>query len=294
MKIAAANYPIQYHASLEAWKSYVETWVEEGLPADLLLFPEYGAMELVSLLPSQVQADAKGQVIGMQIYLEEFKAWYAALAGKYKRVIVAPSFPILGEGKVINRVFVFNASGELAGHQDKLFMTPFETYDWGVSAGEPVLSLFEAEWGSFGIQICYDSEFSIGSRALSEAGAEVLLLPSCTETLRGATRVHVGARARALENQCYTIVSQTIGEAVWTPTVDYNYGYCAAYATPDVGLPEDGIVQLGPHQQKGWLIQEFDIALNRAVRENGGVRNFHDHRRVQMLMKDLKVVRVRC
>jgi predicted amidohydrolase len=296
MKIAAANYPILYHSSLEAWKAHVEGWVQRGREADLLLFPEYGSMELVSLLDAELQADARGQVKAMQVYLDAFQAWYAMLAGKYGRVIVAPSFPILLDDEVINRVFVFSAEGKLAGYQDKLFMTPFEKYDWGVSAGKPQVTVFEADWGSFGIQICYDSEFSLGARFLAEAGAEVLLLPSCTETLRGATRVHVGARARALENQCYTIVSQTIGEAVWTPTVDYNFGYCAAYSTPDLGLPEEGILQMGPRQVEGWLMQDFDTALNQNVREHGGVRNFADHQKIQMNRTDvpLRVERVKC
>jgi predicted amidohydrolase len=294
MKIAAANYPITFHKTFEGWKGHVASWVEKAVEADLLLFPEYGSMELVSLLPADVQADAKGQVVAMQRYLDDFKSVYAELAGKYGKVIVAPSFPISMDNKVINRVFVFGPEGKLAGFQDKLFMTPFETYDWGVEAGNPVLTVFEAQCGTFGIQICYDSEFSIGSRLLAEAGAEILLLPSCTETIRGATRVHVGARARALENQCYTIVSQTVGEATWTPTVDYNFGYCAAYSTPDLGLPEEGILQLGPRQEEGWLMQDFDVSLNHEVRRKGGVRNFMDHKLLEMRMKDLKVQHVRC
>ena len=77
------------------------------------------------------------------------------------------------------------------------------------------LTLFEDSWGSFGIQICYDVEFALGSQLLCSAGASLIVSPSCTETIRGATRVHIGARARALENQCYVVVSQTVGNAEW-------------------------------------------------------------------------------
>lgn len=191
---------------------------------------------------------------------------------------------------MINRAYVFTPSG-LAGYQDKLFMTPFESREWGVSAGEPELTLFRSAKGSFGVQICYDSEFGIGAHELAKAGAGVIVIPSCTETIRGAARVHVGARTRALENQCYTIVSQTMGEALWTPAVDYNYGYCGAYSTPDTGFPESGILQTGVHQEPGWMIQDFDLSLLDKVREEGGVLNFRDGQDIVQLLngKRLKV-----
>lgn len=277
MRIAAANYPITYHQSLRDWENHVEKWIKElqTEEIDVAVFPEYGSVELVSLLSKELQADAYRQIRSMDHFIEPFKAVYANLAFKYNLIIVAPSYPLPLDNKIINRVWVFSPKG-LVGYQDKLFMTPFETNDWGVSAAEPLLTVFKTFKGNFGIQICYDSEFSIGSHELVKNGAEVILMPSCTETIRGATRVHVGGRARALENQCYTIVSQTIGEALWTPAVDFNYGYCAAYSTPDLGFPELGILQEGEHQAAGWLIQDFNFELLENVRKNGGVLNFLD------------------
>lgn len=277
MRVAAANYPLKYHASLSDWQDWVDLWLSElaGKEVDVAVFPEYGSMELVSLLSKELQQDARAQIRAMDIFYEAFRALYGSLARKYTMVVVAPSYPVRVGEKMINRVEVFSPAGA-AGYQDKLFMTPFEREEWGVSAGEPELQLFQTSKGSFGIQICYDSEFGIGAHELAQAGAEVILIPSCTETIRGATRVHVGARARALENQCYTIVSQTMGEALWTPAVDYNYGYCGAYSTPDTGFPELGILQTGVHQQAGWIIQDFDLPFLEKVRAEGGVLNFRD------------------
>lgn len=285
MRIAAANYPIHYHDSLEDWKVYVKGWMDKlkGKKIDIAVFPEYGSIELVSLLSKELQSDLKGQIKALDKYLSVFKSYYADLAKENNMIIVAPSYPIHFGEKVINRAFVFSPSGKEA-YQDKLFMTPFETNDWGVQAGDPLLTVFKTEKGNFGIQICYDSEFPIGSFELAKAGVDVILLPSCTETIRGATRVHVGGRARALENQCYTIVSQTMGEALWSPAVDYNYGYCAAYSTPDVGFPELGILQEGGHQESGWMIQDFDLSLLEKVRKEGGVLNFRDSQKSSMVL----------
>lgn len=296
MKIAAANYPVKYHESLSAWEAHAGRWLRElnGKNVDIAVFPEYGSVELVSLLSRELQQDAYAQIRAMEEFHDAFLELYATLARQHEMIVVAPGFPVSERDKVINRAYVFSPAG-LAGYQDKLFMTPFESREWGVSAGEPQLTLFQTEKGSFGIQICYDSEFGIGAHALAQAGAGVILVPSCTETLRGAARVHVGARARALENQCYTIVSQTMGEALWTPAVDYNYGYCGAYSTPDTGLPELGILQTGPHQQAGWMIQDFDLSLLDKVREEGAVLNFRDAAGVTQLLngEPLKVNKVR-
>lgn len=173
-------------------------------------------------------------------------------------------------------------------------MTRFENEEWGIHAANPKeLALFEADWGSFGIQICYDVEFGIGSQLLNAAGANLILAPSCTETIRGATRVHIGARARALENQCYTIVSQTVGNAPWSPAVDINYGFAAFYCTPDKDMPEEGIISQKTPNTEGWLVQSINFSKLESVRTGGQVFNFKDHNQVATKLKneEIKVIR---
>jgi len=275
--VASAQYPVTYHLSFEAWQAHTEAWVRQAadLGAQLLLFPEYGSMELVSLLSPAEQADIQLQVRGMERFRENFCTVFSDLARRHGVIVVAPSFPVAVGETVINRCYVFGPGG-LVGHQDKFFMTRFELEDWNVRPAPARLCVFEADWGCFGIQICYDVEFPLGAALLCEAGAEVLLVPSCTETLRGATRVHVGARARALEQQCYTVVSPLVGDAPWSPTVDVNFGFAAAYSTPDKFFPEEGILAKMPAQQPGWLTQTLDLELLAAVRREGQTLNFRD------------------
>jgi predicted amidohydrolase len=278
MKIAAAAYPISYHDSFNIWKSHVTNWVKNAAQenADILVFPEYGSMELVSIFPKEIQEDLPKQLIELQTIWVEFQEVFLLLAKEFNVIIVAPSFPVFINDKYVNRAIVVSPNGTKA-YQDKFFMTPFERFEWGISTSEKVLTVFETEKGNFGIQICYDGEFSFGSRELCKAGSDLILMPSCTETLRGASRVHIGAQARALENQCYTLVSQTIGEALWSPAVDLNYGFVGAYATPDGDFPEDGVYFQSEHNQSGWFFQEFDFSQLQTVREKGSVRNFEDH-----------------
>ena len=281
VRIASAQYPISYHKDFADWKTHVSEWVKKAVAekAKVLVFPEYGSMELVSLMPTEIQKDIKSQLKEMKSLLSMFFEVFEDLARKLEITIVAPSFPVEINGEFINRAYVFGKNG-LAGYQDKIMMTRFENEEWGIASAPKVFTVFESDWGSFGVQICYDIEFGIGSQILANAGAEIILVPSCTETLRGATRVHVGARARALENQCYTVVSQTVVNADWSPAVDINYGFAAAYSTPDLGFPELGILSEGIAQKEEWLIQDFDLNLIKEVRKSGSVFNFKDHKMI--------------
>ena len=277
VKIAAAQYPITEHKSFSDWKLHVEKWVIEAVnqEAHLLVFPEYGAMELVSIFSQEIRNDIRQQVKELDSLKTDFCEVFSVLAKQYKTIIVAPSIPVIENEKNVNRAYVFSEKG-LAGYQDKFFMTRFENEEWGIESGEKQLTVFEASWGSFGIQICYDVEFPLGSRILSSAGASLIVAPSCTETKRGATRVHIGARARALENQIYLAVSQTVGEALWSPAVDINYGFSALYCTPDIDFPEEGIISAREPQNEGWLIQSVDFTKIEMVRKEGQVFNFKD------------------
>lgn len=292
--VAAAQYPISIHATFSDWKIHIENHVKTAVQenAKLLLFPEYGSMELVSLFPLESQQNIQIQVTEMQQLFADFCQTFAELARKYAVTIVAPSYPVSEGNKIHNRVCVFDNQG-LAGSQDKFFMTRFENEEWGIHSAPKVLTLFESDWGTFGIQICYDVEFAIGSQLLCQAGADLILAPSCTETLRGATRVHIGARARAMENQCYTVVSQTVGNAPWSPAVDINYGFAAVYSTPDKDLPEEGIIALGTAQKETWLTAALDFEKIRNVRRDGQVFNFQDHQVLKYALdkEEIQVIR---
>ena len=288
--IASAQYPITQLADFAGWQKHIESWVADAAAkgAELLLFPEYGSMELVSIMAPEIQQDIVRQVTAMDSFKTSFCNVFVKLALHYNVIIVAPSLPVIENSKHLNRVFVFSPKG-LAGYQDKFFMTRFEKEHWGIESAPKVLTVFEADWGKFGIQICYDVEFPLGSQLLCDAGATLILAPSCTETIRGATRVHVGARARALENQAYTAVSQTVGDAEWSPAVDINYGYAAFYSTPDKDLPEEGIIATQTPQQEGWLIQQLDFSKIEEVRRDGHVFNFNDQQTLKTGFTDQEI-----
>ena len=56
LKIAAAQYPVDQPASLDAWRDKVARWVAEGAAtgASRLAFPEYAAIEMAASFGPEV------------------------------------------------------------------------------------------------------------------------------------------------------------------------------------------------------------------------------------------------
>lgn len=272
--IAAAQYPIEAPASWDAYAAKLERWVTEAVAggAALAVFPEYGSMELAALDPATM-GDLAGSLAFVAALLPRVDALHAELAARHGLHILAASAPCrLDDGSFVNRARLFAPRGGM-GVQDKLVMTRFEREQWGVSAGQG-LALFDTSLGKIGIAICYDSEFPLISRALCEAGADLLLVPSCTDSAQGYWRVRIGAQARALEGQCHVVQAPTVGEAAWSPAVDVNRGAAGIFAPPDGAMPDDGVIAMGTMDAQQWLFGEVDPARVTELRANGGVLNW--------------------
>lgn len=272
LRVASAQYPIGSFDSFAAWHAHIADWVAAatGQGAQLLLFPEYGAMELASILPTELQQDLAAQIAALQQYRQDFVDTFAELAQRHGAHIVAPSLPVQVGNGVRNRAYLLSPNGAV-GYQEKRQMTRFEREVWNIHGGDE-LKVFDispngGEPVRVGISICYDIEFPLIARAMAAAGADLILAPSCTDTMAGANRVQVGARARALENQVYVAVSPTVGLAEWSLAVDINVGWASILATPDRGFPDDGVIARGELSQPGWVHAELDFAALKAARE---------------------------
>ncbi|MFN4134387.1 MAG: carbon-nitrogen hydrolase family protein [Novosphingobium sp.] len=271
--IAAAQYPIDRLSGWDAYAAKLTRWVEDAAEAgaSLAVFPEYGAMELASLDPATMGALALS-IETVSALLPQVDALHAALAERTGMHILAASAPCKGaDGRFRNAARLFAPNGR-SGVQEKIVMTRFEREEWNIAPGT-VLRVFDTALGRLAVTICYDSEFPLLARACVEAGAEVLLVPSCTDTLHGYWRVRIGSQARALEGQCYAVQSPTVGEADWSPAVDVNRGAAAIYGPPDRAMPEDGVLAKGTEGAAQWVFAAVDTARVADLRADGGVLN---------------------
>jgi predicted amidohydrolase len=276
MKIATAAYPIDWHNRWNDFVGKLRVWVRNAAEhgAELLVFPEYGAMELASLAGEDNARDRAKSLEAVHARLKDVDDLHASLAREFRLHICAGSAPVKRDGRFANRARFFAPDGS-HGHQDKLIPVPSERVDPDIAPGREV-RVFDTALGTIGILICYDAEFPLIARAMVEAGAEILLVPSSTETLRGYWRVRVGAMARALEGQCVVAHSVTVGEAGWLTAVGTTTGAAGIYGPPDVGFPEDGLIALGKVDGAGWVHAEVSLETVRQVRAEGKVLN-HRH-----------------
>lgn len=272
IRIAAAAYPIDWQADFDAYEAKITAWVEGAADCDLLVFPEYGAMELAGLGGPAVAGDLQASLREVARHEAARDALHARLAAAHGVHILAASGPAVAGDTVLNRAVLFGPSGRI-GHQDKQVMTRFEREEWHV-AGAPGLRVFDTPVGRLGVAICYDSEFPLIARRLAEAGVEVLLVPSCTDTVAGFNRVRIGAMARALESQCVVVHAPTVGAVDWNPALDENRGRAAIYAPPDGLWPETGIVAEGGMDAPGWVKATVDLDRVAESRRDGRVLPF--------------------
>ncbi|MEO1974996.1 MAG: carbon-nitrogen hydrolase family protein [Paracoccaceae bacterium] len=274
MKLAAAAYRMDFLDSWDAYVAKLTAWVEDaaGQGADLLVFPEYGAMELATLAGRAAAGDLEASLHAVSERIPQVDALHAELAKRHGVHILAASAPVFDPdlgARPVNRARLFAPSGAM-GVQDKQIMTRFEREDWGVVGGGP-LAHFDTALGRIGILICYDSEYPLLARAMTEA--DLILVPSCTEAAHGYNRVRIGAMARALEQQCVTVMASTVGDCDWSEAVDTNCGMGGIFGPPDTGFPADGVLAQGRMNQPGWTIAELDLDAVARVRKDGVVLN---------------------
>ena len=276
MKVAVAKYAIQAPADFAAFADRQAQVLGEAVAqgARIAVLPEYLALELAATFDAATQADLHASLLAIQRYRDDWLALYARLAKELDLHIVAGSFLLAqGDGRYRNRSDVFTPQGAHAW-QDKLQLTGFEK-GLGVIDGGDAVKVFDLAGVRSGVSVCYDSEFPLPVRAQAEGGARLLLVPSCTDTEAGATRVRVGCLARALENRIFVAQSVTAGEAPWSPALDINTGEAAIFAPMDRGLPADGVVVQTVGDQ-AWAIADLDLDALERSRAEAQVANDRD------------------
>ncbi len=276
MKVACAKYPIDAVRDFTGFAEKQAAFLGEAKAAGagLAVLPEYLSLELAAMFDADVRGDLHASLAATQALHDDFVVLFSRLATTLDMHVNAGSFLLdIGGSRYRNRSYLFAPDG---GHlwQDKLRLTGFEKAAGVIVPGD-ALKVFEVGGVRAGIAVCYDSEFPLPVRAQCEAGARLLLVPSCTDTAAGATRVRVGCLARALENRCFVAQAVTAGTASWSPALDVNTGEAALIAPMDVGLPADGLLA-ETTGDAGWAIAELDFAALEASRAQAQVANDRD------------------
>jgi len=141
-------------------------------------------------------------------------AGFRELARQLGIVIHVGSLAIkIAPEKAANRGFLINPKGDIAARYDKIHM-----FDVDLAGGESyresrnyrpgdIAINADLPWGVLGMTVCYDLRFPALYRALAEAGATMLAIPSAFTRQTGEAHWHVLMRARAIENGCFVLAA---------------------------------------------------------------------------------------
>jgi predicted amidohydrolase len=282
LRLGALAWPVGRPTNVAAFAERVDGWLRQARgQADLCLLPEYAVMELGAGLGA-APGDARAELAAVAAAAPALVDALRGLAIRHGLWLLPGTLPMAQDGTVRNRAPLIAPDGRIAW-QDKLAMTRFEAEAWGILPGAGP-AVFETPWGRLGVSICYDAEFPKHVRAQVEAGAWLVLVPTCTDTMQGFNRVRIAARARALENQCFVAVAPTVGAAPWSAALDQNHGFAAIFGPIDRGFPEDGVIARGTRDAPGWVFAALDAERIARVRRDGAVLNHHDWPRAPVAM----------
>ena len=278
LRVASLQYYIRPVDSFDRFRDQVVSLVETAADykSRLIVFPEYFTCQLLTL--GDTKQPITEQVRRLSDQVPRYRELFCELARQRGVYIVGGSIPVAGDGDALYNVsHVFAPNGEV-GTQAKLHMTRWESEEWLVSPGER-LRIFDTEWGKMAVAICYDVEFPELARVAARQGAEVLVVPSCTDDRHGYLRVRYCAQARCIENQMYVVHSCTVGSLPMVPAVSLNYGQASILTPSDFAFSRDGIMADGVPNQESMVIGDLDLELVRHSRERGTVLPLRDSQR---------------
>jgi deaminated glutathione amidase len=195
-------------ASLEQGSKLIRQAAGQG--ADYVLTPEVSNM---------IQSNRKAMFENLASEEDDLslKA-YRALAAELKIHLHIGSLALRASPeRAVNRSFLIGPDGMVIASYDKIHMFDIdlpggESYRESANyqPGETAV-IADLPWGRIGLTICYDLRFPALYRALAEAGASFLTVPSAFTVRTGEAHWHTLLRARAIENGCFVFAAAQAG-----------------------------------------------------------------------------------
>jgi predicted amidohydrolase/GNAT superfamily N-acetyltransferase len=276
VRVGAVQWKMRRADSFEDVVRHVEYFVDvvACYKADFVLFPEFFIAPLMAEFDEANPADAIRQLAS---YYERVREQLIELAVAYNINIVAGSIPEYRQETLYNVSLLCRRDGSW-DTQYKLHITPDERQYWGLQGGNQ-LRIFDTDAGKIGILICYDVEFPELARILADQDMQMLFVPYWTDTQSAYLRVERCSQARAIENECYVIISGSVGNLPNVENMDIQYSQSAMFSPSDFAFPHDAIVSQATPNTETVLIRDLDMTLLKELHEHGSVRNLRDRRR---------------
>ncbi|MFN3911643.1 nitrilase-related carbon-nitrogen hydrolase [Hyphomonas sp.] len=277
VRVATVQFQMRRINSIDDFEQQVEYFVDiaSDYRADFVTFPELFTLQLLSLENKPLGPVESIQKISE--YTPRFIAFMEKLAVAYNINIIGGSHPSeMPDGDIHNVAYVFLRDGSVHT-QEKLHPTPSERSWWNIKGGDGN-HVIQTDCGPIGVMICYDSEFPEIARHLVDQGALMLFVPFCTDERRGYLRVRYCCQARAIENQCYVVMSGVVGNLPNVENMDIHYAESCILTPSDFAFSRDGVAADTAANTETIALADLSLSDLLTARQSGSVRNLKDRR----------------
>ena len=181
---------------------------------------------------------------------------FQALARETRSWILVGSLTVtVDDDRMANRSYLVSDAGDVVARYDKIHM-----FDATLPGGKVIREssayrpgdtavLAVTPWGPLGMSVCYDLRFPQLYRALAQAGAVMLAVPSSFQRETGPAHWHTLLRTRAIENAAWVIAPAMCGEH---PNGRSTYGHSLI-------VDPWGRIVAELEDQPGILVAELDL-----------------------------------
>ncbi len=275
VRVGAVQWQMRPASSFEDLKVQLRYFVDilSSYGSDFVLLPEYFNAALMAQFHPKSDAEAMRMLADFTDPLREF---LISLAMEHNVNIVAGSLPEYRDGGLYAVANLCRRDGTWDA-QYKLHPTPDEELEWALTGGH-VLKAFDTDVGKIGILICYDIQFPELARLLAEQGVKILFVPCLTDTKSGYLRVRRCAQARAIENECYVVLTGSTGNMPNIAYMDIHYSQSAIFTPADFPFPHDAVKAEATPNTETTLIADLDLGLLKELHLRGAVRNLRNRR----------------
>ncbi|GAB5349410.1 GNAT family N-acetyltransferase [Alteriqipengyuania sp. 357] len=277
VRIATCQLQARAVSGFDEFMRHVEYFVDVAADyeSDFILFPELFTLMLLSA--EEKELSPIEAIEALSEYTPRIRQKLSEMALSYNINIIGGSHPTrMDDGDIHNVAYVCLRDGSIHS-QEKIHPTPNEAYWWNIKGGDSIDAI-PTDCGPIGVLICYDSEFPELARRLVDEGARIIFVPFCTDSRQGYMRVRYCAQARAIENQCFTVLSGNVGNLPNVANMDIQYAQSCILTPCDFPFARDGIAAEASENVETLTISDVNLADLSWARAEGTVRNLADRR----------------
>jgi predicted amidohydrolase/ribosomal protein S18 acetylase RimI-like enzyme len=277
VRLASCQLQMRAVKNFEEFICNIEYFVDVAADyrADFIVFPELMTLQLLAFEKRELTpAEA---IDRLTEHSPNITAELSRMALRYNINIIGGSHPTrTADGEIQNVAYVCLRDGSVHA-QEKIHPTPNERYWWKIKGGDRIDAI-QTDCGPIGVLICYDSEFPELARRLADEGARIIFVPFCTDNRQGYLRVRYCSQARAVENQCFVVLSGNVGNLPGVENMDIQYAQSCILTPCDFPFARDGIAAEASENVETLTISDVNLADLTWARAEGTVQNLADRR----------------